>query len=201
MWQQPSYSSSPYQQPPYYNQHQQQAQPSSSHIVDNSGFYVSQPASHSVGGNVPVVDGQMNMAYAGTIHSSAGGWLSAFGTGGFEGEPPLLEGQLPLRFTTRAAHNPRELGINFSHIRAKSLTVLNPLRRVDERIMDDADLAGPILFCFCFASFLLFVRVPAQCANLNIYIHKYFHSPENRNLATSMDLPSSAAYLYTSSSI
>ena len=26
----------------------------------------------------------------------AGGWLSAFGTGGFEGEPPLLEGMVAL---------------------------------------------------------------------------------------------------------
>lgn len=50
-----------------------------------------------------------------------------------------------------------ELGINFSHIRAKSLTVLNPLRRVDERIMDDADLAGPLLFFICFGTFLLIV--------------------------------------------
>jgi hypothetical protein len=52
-----------------------------------------------------------------------------------------------------------ELDINFSHIRDKSMTVLNPFRRVDERIMDDADLAGPLIFCFCFATFLLFVRV------------------------------------------
>jgi hypothetical protein len=50
-----------------------------------------------------------------------------------------------------------ELGINFSHIRAKSMTVLNPLRRVDERIMDDADLAGPLLFFFCFGVLLLLV--------------------------------------------
>ncbi|KDQ57524.1 hypothetical protein JAAARDRAFT_130293 [Jaapia argillacea MUCL 33604] len=77
-------------------------------------------------------------AYGGNIQPT-GGWWTAFGTGGFEGEPPLLE----------------ELGINFSHIRAKSLAVLNPLRRVDEHIMDDADLAGPLLFCFCFATFLL----------------------------------------------
>ena len=51
-----------------------------------------------------------------------------------------------------------ELGINFSHIQAKSSTVLNPLRRIDEHIMDDADLAGPLLFVFCFAAFLLLVR-------------------------------------------
>lgn len=53
-----------------------------------------------------------------------------------------------------------ELGINFSHIRAKSMTVLNPLQRVDERIMDDADLAGPIIFFFCFGISLLFVSIP-----------------------------------------
>jgi hypothetical protein len=52
-----------------------------------------------------------------------------------------------------------ELGINFSHIRAKSMTVLNPLRRVDERIMDDADLAGPLLFFFCFGVLLLLVSL------------------------------------------
>lgn len=58
---------------------------------------------------------------------------------------------------------PSELGINFNHISAKSLTVLNPLRPVDARIMDDADLAGPMLFCFCFALFLLLVSVARSC--------------------------------------
>lgn len=38
------------------------------------------------------------------------------------------------------------------------MAVLNPFTRVDARIMDDADLAGPILFCLSFAMFLLFVR-------------------------------------------
>lgn len=39
------------------------------------------------------------------------GWLAAFGTEGYEGEPPLLE----------------ELGINFGHIRTKvSAVVLGP---------------------------------------------------------------------------
>ena len=50
-----------------------------------------------------------------------------------------------------------ELGINFSHIRIKSMTVLNPLQKIDEHIMDDADMAGPIIFCFSFATFLLLV--------------------------------------------
>ena len=51
-----------------------------------------------------------------------------------------------------------ELGINFSHIRGKSMTVLNPMSRIDEHIMDDADLAGPIIYVFCFGMFLLLVR-------------------------------------------
>jgi len=51
-----------------------------------------------------------------------------------------------------------ELGINPSHILQKSLAVLNPLARVNANIMDDADLAGPIVFSFAFAFVLLLVR-------------------------------------------
>jgi len=68
------------------------------------------------------------------------GWLAAFGTEGYDGEPPLLE----------------ELGVNFAHIQSKTLAVLNPLARIDQHIMDDSDLAGPILFFLLFGTFLLF---------------------------------------------
>ncbi|TVY80756.1 Protein transport protein yip1, partial [Lachnellula suecica] len=68
------------------------------------------------------------------------GWLAAFGTEGYDGEPPLLE----------------ELGVNFAHIQSKTLAVLNPLARIDQHIMDDSDLAGPILFFVLFGTFLLF---------------------------------------------
>jgi hypothetical protein len=44
------------------------------------------------------------------------------------------------------------------------MTVLNPFRRADEHIMDDADLAGPLIFCFCFATFLLFVSILPRVA-------------------------------------
>ncbi|KAF3929605.1 hypothetical protein ABW19_dt0209384 [Dactylella cylindrospora] len=67
------------------------------------------------------------------------GLLAAFGTGGYDDEPPLLE----------------ELGINFGHIKMKTLAVLNPMAPIDQHIMDDSDLAGPILFCFLFGTFLL----------------------------------------------
>ncbi|KAI0093074.1 Yip1-domain-containing protein [Irpex rosettiformis] len=116
-------------------------------------FYAPSPVGSSFyGSSRPSLDGNVGAqgsiasgvppAYGGNIQS--GGWWTAFGTGGLEGEPPLLE----------------ELGINFPHIRAKSLTVLNPLQRVDDHIMDDADLAGPLLFIVCFGTFLLFSGKP-----------------------------------------
>jgi hypothetical protein len=100
----------------------------------------------------------MAPGYGGNIQT-VGGWWTAFGTGGFEGEPPLLEGRNLYSFSHTHLANFLELGINFSHIRAKSLTVLNPLRGVDARIMDDADMAGPIIFLFCFGICLLLVSV------------------------------------------
>ncbi|KAI0129655.1 putative Golgi membrane protein [Xylariales sp. AK1849] len=68
------------------------------------------------------------------------GWLAAFSTEGYDNEPPLLE----------------ELGVNFNHIQKKTLAVLNPIARIDQHLMDDSDLAGPILFFFLFGFFLLF---------------------------------------------
>lgn len=79
------------------------------------------------------------------------GWLAALSTEGYDGEPPLLE----------------ELGIKPANIRAKvlsvphphvpmpqiatdtapqTLAVINPFGRVDQHLMDDSDLAGPVLF-------------------------------------------------------
>ncbi|CAO3663363.1 unnamed protein product [Rhizopus microsporus] len=40
----------------------------------------------------------------------------------------------------------------------QSLTVLNPFRTVPSTIMDDTDLAGPLLFIFLFGTFLLLSR-------------------------------------------
>ncbi|KAL0956540.1 hypothetical protein HGRIS_002681 [Hohenbuehelia grisea] len=143
MWQDSSSAYGPSSSQQNYYGHQQQPDAPLQFYSPNAaadGFY---PGSRpSLEGNV--TQGNISQTggapgYAGSIQPQ-GSWLSAFGTGGFEGEPPLLE----------------ELGINFYHIRAKSLTVLNPLRRVDEHIMDDADLAGPLLFLFCFGTFLLF---------------------------------------------
>ncbi|XP_043925081.1 protein YIPF5 [Protopterus annectens] len=57
----------------------------------------------------------------------------------FDDEPPLLE----------------ELGINFDHILQKTLTVLHPLKAADGSIMNETDLAGPMVFCLAFGATLL----------------------------------------------
>lgn len=126
------------------------------------------------------------------------GWIAAFGTEGYEGEPPLLE----------------ELGVNFGHIKTKvrtqillrgrtwtrrlggdllirhnlqTLTVLNPLARIDQHIMDDSDLAGPILFFLLFGTFLLLVSLP------------FFTSFEGRPRLTTSSLASSTLDTSTAS--
>ncbi|NXY48417.1 YIPF7 protein, partial [Ceuthmochares aereus] len=59
----------------------------------------------------------------------------------FDEEPPLLE----------------ELGINFEHIWQKTLTVLNPMKPADGSIMNETDLAGPMVFCLALGATLLLV--------------------------------------------
>lgn len=66
------------------------------------------------------------------------GWLAALSTEGYDGEPPLLQ----------------ELGIKFPHIRSKTLAVLNPFRRIDQHLMDDSDLGGPLIFVLLFGTCL-----------------------------------------------
>lgn len=64
------------------------------------------------------------------------------GSGGdddFDNEPPLLE----------------ELGINFDHIIQKTVAVLNPIKDPDAAILQESDLAGPLVFCLAFGGFLL----------------------------------------------
>eukprot|EP01028_Stygiella_incarcerata_P003037 TRINITY_DN1576_c0_g1_i2.p1 TRINITY_DN1576_c0_g1~~TRINITY_DN1576_c0_g1_i2.p1 ORF type:complete len:241 (-),score=53.24 TRINITY_DN1576_c0_g1_i2:285-1007(-) len=41
-----------------------------------------------------------------------------------------------------------EIGINPEEILKRTLVVLNPFSTIDKHIMDDADFAGPLLFCF-----------------------------------------------------
>jgi hypothetical protein len=48
-----------------------------------------------------------------------------------------------------------ELGINLTHIRKKTLSVLNPLGKLDEESLKDNDLAGPLFFALLLGMFLL----------------------------------------------
>ncbi len=129
-----------------------------------SSFYQAVPNSldGAIGGGGGPGGGyaQGNMDMAGGRIMSEGKWWEAFGTGGFEGEASLMEGESRSFSGVGTTADPliwAELGINPSHILAKSLTVLNPLSRVDPHVMDDADLAGPFVFCFGFALVLLLV--------------------------------------------
>lgn len=108
------------------------------------------PSQASYGYGAPPPSGAGNFGFGGPAAGVSGrmgeqgglrtGWIAAFSTEGYEGEPPLLE----------------ELGVNFGHIQAKTLAVLNPFRRIDQHLMDDSDLAGPFLFAGLFGFFLLF---------------------------------------------
>jgi len=83
-------------------------------------------------------------------------------SGGFEDEPPLLE----------------ELGINLTHIRMKTLSVLNPFSSISADVVADCDLAGPLMFCMALGSFLLlsgkihfgYIYGIGTCGCLAIYI-------------------------------
>ncbi|THD19911.1 Yip1 domain-containing protein [Fasciola hepatica] len=57
----------------------------------------------------------------------------------YENEPPLLE----------------ELGINFSHITQKTVSVLIPHKESSREVLEDTDLAGPLVFCLIFGCTLL----------------------------------------------
>lgn len=50
-----------------------------------------------MGTSGPMAPASVAQAYGGNIQQP-GGWWTAFGTGGFEGEPPLLEGETTYGF-------------------------------------------------------------------------------------------------------
>ncbi|KAL2259353.1 hypothetical protein VTK26DRAFT_6990 [Humicola hyalothermophila] len=120
------------------------AQPVSGHATPSQASYgYGGPSSGGYGvssgfgsgfGSGPGVTGRM-----GEQGGLRTGWLAAFSTEGYDGEPSLQE----------------ELGFNFDHIRTKTLAVLNPFSRIDQHLMDDSDLAGPLLFFLLYGTFLL----------------------------------------------
>ncbi|OJD12045.1 hypothetical protein AJ78_07301 [Emergomyces pasteurianus Ep9510] len=108
----------------------------------SSGFPVGGGGAGGAGGYGAAAFGASSAGVSGRMGEQGGlrtGWLAAFGTEGYEGEPPLLE----------------ELGVNFDHIRMKTLTVLNPFARIDQHLMDDSDLYGALLYIILYGTFLL----------------------------------------------
>jgi hypothetical protein len=47
------------------------------------------------------------------------------------------------------------LGINFDHIRRKTIAVLNPISSTTVEVASDQDLAGPLAFCLLLGASLL----------------------------------------------
>ncbi|XP_018422845.1 PREDICTED: protein YIPF5 [Nanorana parkeri] len=95
------------------------------------------------GGFMPPDMMNQQQPYTGQIYQPAQTYTptsteSVYGSS-FDDEPPLLE----------------ELGINFDHIWQKTLTVLHPLKVADGSIMNETDLAGPMVFCLAFGATLL----------------------------------------------
>ncbi|OCT51020.1 Protein transport protein yip1 [Cladophialophora carrionii] len=99
----------------------------SAYGTGSSGAFGAGPGLQGVSGRMGDSSGGLRM-----------GWLAAFGTEGYEGEPGLME----------------ELGVNFGHIKTKTLTVLNPWTRPSPHIMDDSDLYGGLLFLVLYGTFL-----------------------------------------------
>jgi len=78
-------------------------------------------------------------AYSGGIFTPTADNFESGGVTDFDDEPPLLE----------------ELGINPGHIMQKTLCVLNPFRQAEQVILQDTDMAGPLVFCLALGGFLL----------------------------------------------
>ncbi|KAH3677568.1 hypothetical protein WICPIJ_008975 [Wickerhamomyces pijperi] len=123
----------------FYNQIPQQQQ---SQFASSNPVSTSYPAFGGVQGTMDsqfAPSGSMNSSNNSGVELSKG-ILAAFSTSGYPNEPPLLE----------------EIGINFQHIKLKTLAVLNPRGGfIGPEIRNDADLAGPLLFCLIFGLFLL----------------------------------------------
>lgn len=95
----------------------------------NMNMGLNQPTSNMMGQNM----GNMNSNYG-----NNNGGLN-MNTYSFDDEPPLLE----------------ELGIRFDHIWSKTQAVMYPMRKINKNMLDDADLAGPLMYCLLLGSALL----------------------------------------------
>lgn len=91
MWQQDQANHYSSASSAYYSHPQQQQQEPLQFYAQPQDYYAA--SRQSLDGQVQGSIAPQPGAYGGNIQQT--GWLSAFGTGGMEGEPPLLEGTFP----------------------------------------------------------------------------------------------------------
>eukprot|EP01133_Synstelium_polycarpum_P015093 gene15093-17868_t len=103
-----------------------------SNNMESMEFFPNQYSYGAPDSNVSVDQNQYGGSMGGGHRGDISGSMNRAtpGVGAFDDELPLLE----------------ELGINFDHIKTKTLSVLNPFKKIDAHIMDDTDLGGPIFF-------------------------------------------------------
>ena len=52
----------------------------------------------------------------------------------------------------------------------QTMAILNPLKHVDHEVMQDTDMAGPLVFCFAFGGCLLLVSHDVLCFEKKVKI-------------------------------
>jgi hypothetical protein len=118
-------------------QHNHHQQPSWNQMTGSSTWAASNASNSITLNNMGSMEGNMDSAGGNNNMASA---ASVDGSGALvENEPPLLE----------------ELGINFNHIKQKVSSTLDPRRPIPPNIVDDADLAGPLIFCIALGMLLV----------------------------------------------
>lgn len=153
------------------------AQPVSGHATPSQASYgYGAPSSGAYGASASFNSGFGDPAdVSGRMGEQGGlrtGWLAAFSTEGYPTEPPLLEelgvnvGHIgtkvcapsPTPITLQPAEAPTILPpvppTNHPSLN-QTLAVLNPFSRIDQHLMDDSDLAGPLFFFLLYGTFLL----------------------------------------------
>ncbi|CAI5766556.1 Uncharacterized protein PODLI_1B018292 [Podarcis lilfordi] len=132
------------------------------------------------GGYVPPEMMQPQQPYTGQIFQPTQTYTpsspQSFYGSNFEDEPPLLE----------------ELGINFDHIWQKTLTVLHPLKAADGSIMNETDMAGPMVFCLAFGATLLLVR----CTHMGVEGINLKYVGQKQKLQVKAFLVGVVSYMY-----
>ncbi|QPG74537.1 hypothetical protein FOA43_001867 [Brettanomyces nanus] len=122
---------------------------------DNNNFYqnsqqfggINSNSNNGQFGSANLPSGSMQTSYSYNGNSTdhdpsqlSKGLLAAFSTSGYPGEPPLLQ----------------ELGVNFQHIKSKTMGVLSlKSKGLSGDVIQDSDMAGPIIFCLLFGTLLL----------------------------------------------